>query len=95
MSSGNAAVSATRASLSDDVLSVKLELARELHTEALYHKREAARHKRAMAHAFERFDRFRRDLEAMGITVIVEEQQPQSPRRQSDGSRGGNATHHS
>jgi aminoglycoside/choline kinase family phosphotransferase len=54
----------------------------EMYEEAQAHKRLANLHKRRCATGMERFNQFRRELEAMGIQVIIET-------RATDQAKGG------
>jgi hypothetical protein len=61
--------------------------------EAREHKRLANLHRRRSQSAMERFNTFRRQLEAMGITVVIEP----TPSRATDQAKGGPTSdrHHS
>lgn len=54
-----------------------LSAAEQALQEATEHKRRAAWHKRRTRESMARFENFKKDLEAMGITVIVEEAGPE------------------
>lgn len=49
-----------------------LRRARSVHQQAKFHKNRARYHKRKLHWLMNEFERFQRDLEAMGITVILE-----------------------
>lgn len=76
----------TGASSSD--VSRKLRYANQLWAEAHEHAQLAKEHHQKARNRFKKFEVFKRELEALGVKVILEK--PQSPRRQSDRSGDGN-----